>query len=427
MRGAVVAVAIASAIGMLWTAVAQAAFPGSNGKIIYVKDTDASTEADELYTINPDGTNETRLTTNSTGDDGPAWSADGSRIAWRTFNRIAVMNIDGSGGAVISPPGLISFDPTWSPDGTRLAFTGEPGGTCCTVMTMNSDGSNVQQFSQLNDDGGANWSPDGHTIVFHSDFAAFGFTTEIYTKRVDELVDPVRITNNTFIDVLPNWSPDGSKIVFESFRNNNQDIYVMDSDGSNEMRLTFDAASDIEPAWSPDGSKIAFVSTRDGTNEIYVMNADGSGQTRVTGDTQDDFEPDWQPIPNRPPDCSTVRATPDSLSPPNRSFRVVALDGATDPDGDALTLTIDGVTQDEPLRGQGDHTSPDAILSDDGSVLRLRAESRRRGDGRVYRIAFTASDGRGGTCSGTASVEVPRRRGVAAIDSAPPSYDSLGG
>ena len=63
--------------------------------------------------------------------------------------------------------------------------------------------------------------------------------------------------------------------------------------------------------------------------------------------------------------------------------------------------------------GTGRPHFPDAILSDDGSVLRLRAENRRRGDGRVYRIAFTASDGRGGACSGTASVEVPRHRGRA--------------
>jgi hypothetical protein len=120
-----------------------------------------------------------------------------------------------------------------------------------------------------------------------------------------------------------------------------------------------------------------------------------------------------------------VRASPDSLSPPDHRFRIVTLEGGTDPDGDTLALSIDGVTQDEPLRGQGDRTSPDALLSEDGT-LRLRAESRRRGDGRVYRIAFTASDGRGGTCSGTASVEVPLRRDVPAIDSAPPSYDSLG-
>jgi hypothetical protein len=103
----------------------------------------------------------------------------------------------------------------------------------------------------------------------------------------------------------------------------------------------------------------------------------------------------------------------------------LALDGATDPDGDPVTLSVDGVTQDEPVVGSGDPTSPDAVDEGDGQ-LRVRAERNPHGDGRVYRIAFTASDGRGGSCSGTATVSVPRKKRQPAVDSAPPSYDSFG-
>jgi hypothetical protein len=128
---------------------------------------------------------------------------------------------------------------------------------------------------------------------------------------------------------------------------------------------------------------------------------------------------------NNPPECSSVVAGPALLLPTNHRFRVVTLSGATDPDGDPVTISITGVTQDERVTGPGDHTSPDAVAGDVPNEVRLRAERNPRGDGRVYRIAFEASDGKGGTCDGLVTVEVPRRKGVPAIDSAPPSYDSF--
>lgn len=135
------------------------------------------------------------------------------------------------------------------------------------------------------------------------------------------------------------------------------------------------------------------------------------------------------PPPNIPPDCSTVTASPNILWPPNHKFRVVTLSGATDPDGDEVTLTITGVTQDEPLNGVADgNTSPDAEAGPQPNNVRLRAERSGRGDGRVYRISFTGSDGKGGTCADTVTVGVPHDmgKGSTPIDSAPPSYNSFG-
>jgi hypothetical protein len=128
---------------------------------------------------------------------------------------------------------------------------------------------------------------------------------------------------------------------------------------------------------------------------------------------------------NEPPDCSGVTASRTVLTTVNRRLVPIALDGVTDVDGDPTTIAIDGVTQDEPVTGRGDPTSPDAIDEGDGE-LRVRAERNPHGDGRVYRIAFTATDGHGGSCSGTATVSVPRKRHKPAVDSAPPSYDSFG-
>jgi hypothetical protein len=123
--------------------------------------------------------------------------------------------------------------------------------------------------------------------------------------------------------------------------------------------------------------------------------------------------------PNRPPDCSGVAASRSILWPPNGALRRVEVSGASDPDSDAVSLSITGVTQDEPLGRR-----PDSAATSDPAVVRLRATRSLRGDGRVYRIAFTASDGTS-SCSGTVNVSVPRNRHKTAVDSAPPSYDSF--
>jgi Tol biopolymer transport system component len=94
-------------------------------------------------------------------------------------------------------------------------------------------------------------------------------------------------------DVAPTWSPDGSRIAFQSLRGGNEDIYVMDADGSNLIRLTTSVAADMHPAWSPDGTRIAFVSSRGADYDIYVMNADGSGQTALTNGDGMDEQPSW--------------------------------------------------------------------------------------------------------------------------------------
>jgi Tol biopolymer transport system component len=115
------------------------------------------------------------------------------------------------------------------------------------------------------------------------------------------------------------WSPDGTKIAFVSQRDEqniaqctetdscNSEIYVMDADGSHQMRLTNHPAPDRNPIWSPDGKSIAFVSLRDEPNlttcgfncnsEIYMMNSDGSHIVRLTNNNNPDVFPVWQPKP----------------------------------------------------------------------------------------------------------------------------------
>ena len=92
----------------------------------------------------------------------------------------------------------------------------------------------------------------------------------------------------------PTPAPCG-KIAFCSNRDSNNEIYVMNADGSNQTRMTNNPAIDNGPSFSRDGSKIAFFSDRDGNQEIYVMNADGSNQTRLTNNPAIDYYPSFSP------------------------------------------------------------------------------------------------------------------------------------
>ena len=124
--------------------------------------------------------------------------------------------------------------------------------------------------------------------------------------------------------------------------------------------------------------------------------------------------------PNEPPDCSTVTATPDTLPRAARDqLKTISLSGATDADGDALSFQIGSVEQDEPVSGgPAKRSFPDAQLvgaTADTNQVRVRAERSPVGNGRVYRIAYTVSDGTA-SCAGLQKVSVQRHKYRSAVD-----------
>jgi TolB protein len=144
----------------------QAAFPGQNGKIAFQSNRDGNLE---IYTMNPDGSNQTNISNNAAhGDADPAWSPDGTKIAFES-NRdgnaqmIYVMNADGSNPTNISN-NLEGWDyyPAWSPDGTKIAFLSERDGPVNhgEIYTMNPDGANQTNISNNPaDDFAPDWQP----------------------------------------------------------------------------------------------------------------------------------------------------------------------------------------------------------------------------------------------------------------------------
>jgi Tol biopolymer transport system component len=286
-------VAASSILACIFAAPAQSAFPGGNGKIVFETGRDGNAE---IYTMNADGSGQTRRTTSAGIDVEPAWSPDGAKVAFisnRDGNfEIYTMNANGTGQTRVTVQAAFDGGPIWSPDGTGMVFRTDRDGNS-EIYTMNADGTGqVRRTTNAAQDGGAVWSPDGAKLAFYSDRDG---NYEVYTMNADG-TNPIRRTTNAAQDGAPDWSPDGTKIAFYSTRDGNHEIYTMNADGTGQTRLTNNPAVDIEPAWSPDGTQIAFHSNRDGNNEIYTMNADGTGQTRRTNISQEDAYPDWQPL-----------------------------------------------------------------------------------------------------------------------------------
>ena len=119
--------------------------------------------------------------------------------------------------------------------------------------------------------------------------------------------------------------------------------------------------------------------------------------------------------PNHPPLCSQAFPSVATLWPPNHKLVNVAISGVTDPEGDPVTIQVTGITQDEPVNGLGDgDTSPDGFGVGTSQVA-LRAERSGTGNGRLYVVSFSASDGKGGTCAGKVAIGVPHDRGARSV------------
>jgi hypothetical protein len=161
------------------------------------------------------------------------------------------------------------------------------------IFAGKTTGVTTQLTNNNAEDSEPSFSPDGTRIAFTTNRNG---NWEIYVMNADGS-GQMRLTNHPATDMNPEWSPDGMRIAFRSDRdgNGNEEIYAMNADGSNVVRLTTNSSFDGKPSWSPDGARIAFVSNRSGRNEIHVMNADGSNVKRISSSTSNDDLPAWSP------------------------------------------------------------------------------------------------------------------------------------
>jgi Tol biopolymer transport system component len=325
-----VGLAQAQAVTPSWTG-ATALTLHANGKIAFTSDRDGN---QEIYMMNPDGTNQTRLTNNSIVDDHAMWSPEGTKLAFvsqREAGGFAIfqMNMDGTNRVEITPLsdffnvppwGAVGFSMSWSPDGRKIAFQ-DPSYNDIWVVDVET-----HARQNLTNDGGGQirffdyhpaWSPDGSTILFSSPRDVDPCTT-LYTINPDG-TNRRLLSGNHCPAYSPSWSPDGIKIVFVQLNGEfvESELRIANSDGT-DVRIFDGGYPDPNnrdyPRWSPDGRKIAFnIATADFKDiEIYVKNIDGTGYAQLTNTPAgQNYRPSWQPL--LPAACPNPIDCPDFL------------------------------------------------------------------------------------------------------------------
>ena len=238
----------------------------------------------DVYTIAADGTQLRRLLRSAYA---PAWSPDGSRLAFVSRRsgdeEIYVALANGTGVRRLTRSPGPDLSPAWSSDGRRLAWSRN-----AEIWTMRADGTLrrrlVAKAKRWHEHHSPTWH--GRTIVYSSNRAGF-FNPELYAVPAERLTFTKGADGVLGDDGMPDFSPDGRRIVFTSNRDRQAEIYVMNRDGSGQRRLTHRSGDDFMPRFSRDGSLIAFTSL---PGTVMVMNADGSGLRRVAAGT----DPDWR-------------------------------------------------------------------------------------------------------------------------------------
>jgi Tol biopolymer transport system component len=298
--------AVACAIGIVFTQTAEAAWPGGNGKIVFVK-LDPSTFSAQIYSMNSQGRRQTNLSAAGGGtspiDIQPSVSPDGKRIAFARGEfldpvtitaQLWIMNIDGSHQRNISNNGALASEsgPSWTEDGSKILFVRAPSasfpGGGGSIWIRRADGKGTpRQLTAGPADANPAMSPDGDLLAFSR---PVGGPRHLFVMKADGNGTPMDLGPGA----KPDWSPDSKRLVYgQGF--NGPITVVRISDPSKKRVLA--GPGNEAPVWSPDGTQIAYIhcTSGPGTCQIALMSATGQNQHDITSDaTMSNQKPDWQ-------------------------------------------------------------------------------------------------------------------------------------
>ncbi len=327
---------------------AEATHPGPNGRIVFHRGDDSG--FDQVWTANPDLTAQHKLTDEKAYSGFATWSPDATHIAFDSnrsdpdpddglgVNDVFTMRADGSDVRKLTDSVGFSGDPAYSPDGSLIAFeadrgvtSGHPGWPAAWpnagIFVINADGLGMRRVTSPpagSSDMEPRFSPDGTRVLFtrfrgghffEADRTPVGDTSALFTIKLDGTALH-RVTGWGGKAGQADWSPDGSRLVFEEAccRPGGNGIFTVRADGSGLAALVRGGLTGIgseqtvqldgyyDPVWSPDGTKILAGHETYDTEAGYrsglvVADADGSDLDWVTMDVQHEHQPDWGTAP----------------------------------------------------------------------------------------------------------------------------------
>ncbi len=284
---------------------------GDPGLITYASDESGSMQ---IWTIDSDGKNAKQLTNLTEGACQPAWSPDGRKLAFISpcFEKkvdypraqIYILDMEGDGTPQLAPidsDPAGDYHPAWSPDGTKLAFTSLRDSQNANIFIYDFKTKKTINYSaEKKTERHPAWSPDSKWIAYVRGNA----NTEIWLVSADLKTRERLTVESNAINAWPAWSADSKVVYFTKYYNTMPGLTSLRLEDRNiwgrEVRIPLTQVSRIIPivevAVSPDVQWFAFESWPDGFNhDIYIMTINGAQQTRLTTEKAFEFGAVWRP------------------------------------------------------------------------------------------------------------------------------------